>query len=166
MSNQIRVIIDSSQKNTSLLYASGFYCIDPFVFIDTGKKRIAWLPSTEFEKAKKNSKLTEINNLNIESEKINKSHKSYNYKSSLIIKWLTENKIKEILIPESFPSIELQNLKKNKIKVIIVEEENKDKDSPDYVTHDHVKEESVKDNVEDPQVIDMGEEMIQEELIY
>ena len=122
MSNQIRVIIDSSQKNSSLLYASGFYCIDPFIFIDTGKKCIAWLPSTEFEKAKKNSKITDIKNLNNELENLYKDPGLSNYKSSLIIKWLSENNYKEIIVPESFPSIEFENLKKNNIKVLIEKE--------------------------------------------
>ena len=77
MINKVRVIIDSPQKNSSLLYASGFYCLDPFIFIDTDKKRIAWLPSTEFEKAKKHSKLTEIKNLNYEINKLNQINCDY-----------------------------------------------------------------------------------------
>ena len=66
MLNEVRVFIDSSQKNSSLLYASGFFCIDPFIFIDTEEKKIGWMPSTELEKAKKKSNLTEIKNLNYE----------------------------------------------------------------------------------------------------
>ena len=119
MQQKVRVIIDSSQKNSSLLYASGFYCIDPFVFIDTEFERIGWLPSTEFEKAKKKSNLTEVLNLNYELDELNKKNKSSNKKSSLVINWLLNNNIKNIHVPENFPAIELDNLRNKNINVIV-----------------------------------------------
>ena len=122
MSEKVRVIIDSPQKNSSLLYASGFYCIDPFIFIHTDKKRIAWLPSTEFEKAKKYSKLTEIYNFNDEFKKLDEKHKINFRKSFLVLNWLLKNGINKIHVPENFPSIELEYFKKNEIIVIIEKE--------------------------------------------
>ncbi len=122
MHQKVRVIIDSSQKNSSLLYASGFYCIDPFVFIDTGFERIGWLPSTEFEKAKKNSNLTEVFNLNYELDELNKKNETPNKKSSLVINWLSKKNIRNIHVPENFPAIELDNLRNNNIKVNIDDE--------------------------------------------
>jgi len=53
----ITAVIDSPDKNSSLLYKSGFYCIDPFILIDDGTETSAWLPSTEIEKAKYKSNL-------------------------------------------------------------------------------------------------------------
>lgn len=122
MQEKVRVIIDSSQKNSSLLYSSGFYCIDPFVFIDTGIERIGWLPVTEFEKAKKSGKLTKVFNLNYEFEELNKKNNSAYKKSSLVINWLLKNNIKDIHVPENFPAVELDNLRKNRINVNIDDE--------------------------------------------
>ncbi len=122
MINKIRVIIDSPHKNSSLLYASGFYCIDPFILIDTVEKKIGWVPSTELEKAKKNSNLTEVKNLNYELDNLKNKKKFLNLKSSLVIEWLQKNNINKIHIPENFPSIELENIKKNNINVVIDEE--------------------------------------------
>jgi Xaa-Pro aminopeptidase len=122
MSDKVRVIIDSPQKNSSLLYASGFFCIDPFIFIHFNNKRIAWLPSTEFEKAKYNSKLTEIKNLSDEFNKLGDIDKSNLRKSFLVLNWLLKNKINKIHVPEDFPSIELDYFIKNNIIVVIDKE--------------------------------------------
>ena len=120
--NKVKVIIDSPVKNSSLYYSSGFYCLDPFVLIDTGNDKIGFLPSTELEKAKANSNLTEIYNLTDEFQKINKEKKYPALKSSLVIDYLNKNNIHEIYVPESFPLREADNLRKYNIKVVPVEE--------------------------------------------
>ncbi len=120
--NNIKVIIDSSHKNSSLLYAADFYCIDTFIFIDTPEKKIGWLPSTELEKAKRYSKLTEIKNLTFELENLNKKKIYPCLKSSLVIDWLNKNDIQEIFVPENFPIIDADNLRKFGITVNPIQE--------------------------------------------
>ncbi len=120
--SQIKLIIDSPQKNSSLIYAAGHYSLDPYIFIEHNDKKIGWLPSTELEKAKLISKMDIVNNLSDEYKKILENNKYPLLKSSVIIDWLKNNDIKEITVPESFPLIEYENLKKFGFKIYCIKE--------------------------------------------
>ncbi len=115
-----RVIIDSPVKNSSLLYSSGFYCLDPFIFVEINSKKIGWLPSTELEKAKLSSNLTDIFNLTDSLLELKKNNKYPLFKSSILIDFFKKNKLKEVHVPESFPLIEANNLMNHGISVIPV----------------------------------------------
>ncbi|OHD13888.1 MAG: hypothetical protein A2086_14590 [Spirochaetes bacterium GWD1_27_9] len=113
----IKVIIDSPFRNSNLIFASGFYCLDPFVFIDDGNQKTAFLPSTEIEKAKKKSKIDQFFNLNFELERLKEERKYPFLKSSLVLEWLITNEITEIFVPYNFPIIEADNLRNYGIRV-------------------------------------------------
>ncbi|HOV13594.1 MAG TPA: hypothetical protein PK771_04870, partial [Spirochaetota bacterium] len=83
----VNVIIDSPIKNSNLLYKTGYYCLDPFVFIQNGDKNIGYLPSTEFEKAKKKSKLHEVYNLTVELQKLSETKRFPLMKSSIVLEY-------------------------------------------------------------------------------
>lgn len=118
----IKVIIDSPVNNSSIIYKSKYYCIDPMILLDAGKKTIGWLRSTEYEKAKKYSSLDEIRDLNKELKELNEAKKYKPLMSSLVIDWLLENDEYEILVPESFPTLESDNIRKHNINVIPIQE--------------------------------------------
>lgn len=109
--SQVKLIIDSPQKNSSLIYAAGHYCLDPYIFIEYNDQKIGWLPSTELENAKLKSRLNTVYNLSDDYKKISENKKYPLLRSSVIIDWLKNNDIKEIIVPESFPLIEYENLK-------------------------------------------------------
>ena len=44
--NKVKVIIDSPQKNSSLIYITGFNCLDPIIVIDSNEIKAGWFPST------------------------------------------------------------------------------------------------------------------------
>lgn len=80
------------------------------------------MPATEFENAKKNSKFDSVINLSDELQKLT-VHKKYPYlKSSVLIDFFIENKIKDVIVPESFPIIEAENLKNQSINLTIKKE--------------------------------------------
>jgi Xaa-Pro aminopeptidase len=106
----VKLIIDSPQKNSDLIYGSGYYCLDPFIFLEIDDKKYGWLPSTELERAKKKSKLNEIFNLNFDFLKLRKTNTYPLLNSSLLIDFFRNNNITEIDVPYSFPIAEANNL--------------------------------------------------------
>lgn len=110
------LIIDSPVRESSLIYKTGYYCIDPIIFLEDNGKKIGYFPSTEYEKAKKNSTLDEIINLNEELDKIKGK---YPYlKSSVIIDRIRENN-RTIFVSPNFPVNEYYNLTEYGIEVVI-----------------------------------------------
>jgi len=120
--NNVKLIIDSPEKNSSLIYATGFSCLDPAIFLEINGKRIGWFPSTEFENAKNKSQLDLVKNLSLELEELKKDKKYLPFKSSLVIDILKNNEISVVTIPESFPALEYKNLMNNGFQLEIVEE--------------------------------------------
>ncbi|HPO50071.1 MAG TPA: M24 family metallopeptidase, partial [Spirochaetota bacterium] len=118
----VNVIIDSPARNSDLIYKTGYYCLDPFIFIEVGDKKIGFLPSTEYEKAKKKSALDEIYNLTGELQKISETKKYPLMKSSVALDFLIKNEISEIFVPSNFPLIEADNLRNNGVNIYTREE--------------------------------------------
>ncbi len=108
-----KLIIDSPEKNSSLLYSTGYFCIDPIIYLEVDSVKIGYFPATEFEKAKKTSTLSIIENLSEKIKEYNAINKSNILKSTLLIDKLKSMEITDIIVPESFPSIEFINLTKN-----------------------------------------------------
>lgn len=115
--NQINLFIDTPKHNSSLLYISGYYCLDPLILIEFNNKLIGWLPSTELEKAKIKSKINEIYNIAEEIKKIIIKGKDPSIKSNIILEWLKSNNIEKIIVPENFPAIEYEFLKEHNFQV-------------------------------------------------
>lgn len=120
--NQIKLIIDTPKNNSNLLYTTGYYCLDPIIYVEFNNKKIGWLPSTELEKAKVKSKLDEFFNLSDEIKRAIASNKNSYPKSALIIDWLKDNNIDSITVPENFPVIEYEYLKRFGFEVYLKKE--------------------------------------------
>ncbi len=121
MKNAI-LIIDSPTRNLDLYYASSFYCLDPFVYLELNGEKIGFMPSTEIEKAKKKSAMTKFYNLSYELLKIDSEKKYPVIKSSLVIDLLHQNGIKEIIVPYSMSVMEAENLRNNGFTLTVVDE--------------------------------------------
>jgi len=119
--NAAKVIIDSPARNSSLIYITNYYCLDPFIFVEYKNKKIGWLPSTEFENAKKKSSLNKIYNLSEEYKALSIANKKC-LPSNILLKWLIKNNIKKIVVPYNFPLFEADNLRNNDIDVLSLEE--------------------------------------------
>ncbi len=118
----VYVIIDTPVKSADLLYKTGYYCLDPFIYIENGGEKIAFLPGTEFEKAKKKGRLNKVCNLSDELQKLSQTKKYPFLKSSVVLEYLLKNEINEIFVSANFPLIEADNLRNHNIKIYTKEE--------------------------------------------
>lgn len=116
------VIIDSPVRNSNMIYKTGYYCLDPFIFLEIDNKKIGFLPSTEYERAKKKSKLDEVYDLTVQLRKISEERKLPFLKSSVVLEVLRDKKINEVFVPSDFPLMEADNLRNNGILVFTKEE--------------------------------------------
>ncbi len=108
--NSARLIIDSPDRNSSLLYITGFYCIDPIIYIDFNGKSYGFFPSTEFERAKRISKLNCVYNF---SELVQKSGSGSLKKSKIkiLVDFLRSNNISSLIVQDTFPAYDFMILK-------------------------------------------------------
>lgn len=119
----ITLIIDTPEKDSNLLYLSNFFCIDPFVLMIEDGKTVAWLPSTEFEKAKAKSSINIVYNLSEYLDKIDREKKFIQLKSSVVIDYLkNKNRNYLIKVPASFPVIEADNLRNCGFELLVAQE--------------------------------------------
>jgi Xaa-Pro aminopeptidase len=115
-----KLIIDSPDKESSLIYKSSFYCIDPIVYLELEGRNIGWLPSTEIEKARKVSTLSEVYNLHDAMADLH-ALKSYpSLKSSIVVDVLKKYNITQIEVPARFPVLEAKNLEQFGFEIIPV----------------------------------------------
>ncbi|HNZ25864.1 MAG TPA: Xaa-Pro peptidase family protein [Spirochaetota bacterium] len=119
----VTLIINTPEKDSNLLYLSNFFCIDPFALLVEEGKTIAWIPSTEFEKAKAQSSINTVYNLSEYLDKIGREKKLIQLKSSVVIDYLKRNsKDYLIKVPESFPVIEADNFRNCGFELSVVQE--------------------------------------------
>ncbi|MCG8572606.1 MAG: M24 family metallopeptidase [Spirochaetes bacterium] len=98
-------IIDSSEKNSCLLYTTGFFSVLSMVYLEIEQEKIAWVPTFEKEKAQKCSKIDIIYDLNSELNKLQVKGKKP-IKSELLLNELKKRKIHQITVPYDFPIFE------------------------------------------------------------
>jgi Xaa-Pro aminopeptidase len=120
---QIRLLIDSPQKNSDLIYSSGYYCLDSIMIIETENDKIGFFPSTELELARKKSKVGEVRNLSVEFLRIKSEKKYPPLKSSIVIEWMKDNGYDTVIVPANFPVIEFANLKNHGFNIAIIDGE-------------------------------------------
>ena len=111
------LMVSESMHNADMYYATHFLAVDPFIYLRVPHegKDILVVSQMEYERARKESMVTEIRS-------------SLDYGSDLkteelITKILREGHINAIEVPRDFPLFTAEELRKNGIEVVPVEEE-------------------------------------------
>nr|QNO52820.1 Xaa-Pro dipeptidase [Methanosarcinales archaeon ANME-1 ERB6] len=111
------LMVSGSMHNADMYYATHFLAVDPFIYLRVPHegKDILVVSQMEYERARKESMVTEIRS-------------SLDYGSDLkteelITKILLEEHINAIEVPRNFPLFTAEELRKNGIEVVPVEEE-------------------------------------------
>jgi len=118
----VRVIIDSPQKNSSIIYASGYTCLDNVITIDIDGDVTGFFPATEYERAKKISKCNTVINLSEQLENLSLKKEFIPIKAAVVLQFLLKNNQKKIQVPESFPLYEADFLRENGIEIVVLQE--------------------------------------------
>lgn len=109
--NQAILIIAASEGDANLFYATRFLAPDPFIFIQTSKKKILIASDLEVDRAKDES----IVDLVLSNSKIAETLKAKNVTPSTLEVThhiLREHSIKQLLVPANFPIIYADSFRK------------------------------------------------------
>lgn len=108
---EVKVLINSPQKDSDIIYATGYSCLDPIAVIDVDNEVYGFFPSTEIGRAVKSSYCKECLNLNQAGVKT--SHPE----GAAVLNWLKQHDINKISVPYTFPVAEADFLRNNNIEV-------------------------------------------------
>lgn len=108
---EVKVLINSSQKDSDIVYATGYICLDPVAVIDVDSEVYGFFPSTEIGRAAKTSRCRECLNLTQLGAKL--SHPE----GGAVLNWLQEHDINKISVSYSFPVAEADFLRSNGVEV-------------------------------------------------
>jgi len=99
-----KLIIASSEKDSDIYYASGFFAPDPFIFLELpDKRKILVMSDLEIERAKTESKADEILSSTHYIQKAKERGIDYPSLLDELHEVLLELHLKHLLVPENFP---------------------------------------------------------------
>lgn len=108
---EVKVLINSPQKDSDIVYATGYSCLDPIAVIDVDNEVYGFFPSTEIGRASKISRCKEC--LNLTQLGAKHSHPE----GTAVLNWLHTHNIDKISVPYSFPIAEADFLRNNGVEV-------------------------------------------------
>ena len=101
--NPARLIVAPSDTDADMLYATGIFIGDPFIFLEQNGKRTLVLSDLEIDRAKKNARAEEFVMLSeLEREVQGKSKQAPSYEK-VLAHFLTKRGVKRALVPANFP---------------------------------------------------------------
>jgi Xaa-Pro aminopeptidase len=111
-----KLIIASSDHDADMLYATGFFVPDPFLFLQQGKRTTIVLSDLEIDRGRKEARVDKI----VAYSEITKSLKKGQKASFLAhaVAFLREHKVRRAAVPGSFPLGLAAGLAKAGIKLV------------------------------------------------
>jgi Xaa-Pro aminopeptidase len=110
------LIIDTTEKNVDLYYATGFTAPDSYIYFKIGGKKYVMMNDLEIDRARKNAKVNSVLSF---SEYANKAAKTCKDPGQIdvVITALKEKKIKKLVVPESMSFTTVDYLRKKGFKI-------------------------------------------------
>ena len=96
-----KLIIASSQHDADMLYATGFFVPDPFIFLQQGTRSTVVLSDLEVDRGRKEAQVDEVVALSEISKKIPKGKEAGFVEQ--IVAFLRSRKVRRAAVPGSFP---------------------------------------------------------------
>ncbi|HEX3856308.1 MAG TPA: Xaa-Pro peptidase family protein [Verrucomicrobiae bacterium] len=111
------LIVADSERDANMLYATGLFVPDPFIYLRSGARPIIVLSDLEIDRARKQAPHCRAVSLSAYQQKLRRDGvKSPRY-AHVIREILRENKIRRPIVPDNFPLGLAKDLKKLGIKL-------------------------------------------------
>ena len=101
--SKVKVMVGSPQSDINQIYKTGYSCLDDVIVVDRGEEIIGFYPSTEVERARKNSICDKVLDLSRLINSLNGSRDYLVSTAGALAKYLIDNKIKKIEVSQDFP---------------------------------------------------------------
>ena len=110
------LIVADSERDANMLYATGLFVPDPFIYLDFGGRPWLVMNDLEIDRAKRQAKHCHVVSLSAHVKKLQQAGiKSPGY-AHVIRQILREKKIRQVVVPDDFPLGLAKELKKLGIK--------------------------------------------------
>jgi Xaa-Pro aminopeptidase len=111
----------SSESDANILYATGFFCPDPFIFIRTARgRRIYVMSDLEIDRARSQSNAHRVLSLSDYSRIAGKGKRAAPGPADVMAAVLRDLKIRSVVVPENFPVGIADALRKKRIGVKVL----------------------------------------------
>lgn len=121
LKNKNILLYAASEADANILYASRFFCPDPFIFIRTAKgRRIVVMSDLEIDRARKTSNAHRVLSLSKYTQLAESRYGTAPHVADIITVVLRDLKIRGVSVPEDFPAGVADRLRNNRIRVSVV----------------------------------------------
>ena len=98
-----RLIVANSEHDANLLYATGLFAPDPFVFLEVGGKRYIVLSDLEIDRARRQSTVDRVLSYTRYLNRLNRQGISQPRRSDVVRLVLKEFRVRAVAVPSNFP---------------------------------------------------------------
>jgi Xaa-Pro aminopeptidase len=111
------LIVADSERDANMLYATGLFVPDPFIYLNLGRRPLIVLSDLEIDRARKQAPHCRAASLSAYQQKLRRNGvKSPGY-AHVVREIFRENKIRRAVVPDNFPLGLAKDLKKLGIKL-------------------------------------------------
>ena len=116
MSETLLMVADS-ERDANMLYATGLFVPDPFIYLNLGRRPLIVLSDLEIDRARKQAPHCRVASLSAYQQKLRRTGvKSPGY-AHVVLEIFRENQIRRAVVPDNFPLGLARDLKKLGIKL-------------------------------------------------
>jgi Xaa-Pro aminopeptidase len=116
MSDTLLIVADS-ERDANMLYATGLFVPDPFIYLNFGRRPVIVLSDLEIDRARKQAQHCHAVSLSAYQQKLRRDGVKSPRFAHVIREILRENKIRRPIVPDNFPLGLARELKKLGIKL-------------------------------------------------
>jgi Xaa-Pro aminopeptidase len=116
MSETLLMVADS-ERDANMLYATGLFVPDPFIFLNFGRRPLIVLNDLEIDRARKQAPHCRVVSLSAYQQKLRRSGVKFPGFAHVIREILRENKTRRATVPDNFPLGLARDLKRLGVKL-------------------------------------------------
>ncbi len=116
MSETLLMVADS-ERNANMLYATGLFVPDPFIFLNFGRRPLIVLSDLEIDRARKQAPHCRVVSLSAYQQKLRRGGVKFPGFAHVVREILRENKTRRATVPDDFPLGLARDLKQLGVKL-------------------------------------------------
>lgn len=117
MKRENLLLVADSERDADMLYATGVFAPDPFIFFQIDGRRHVVVNDLEIDRFRRRSGDCRVLSLSHYSRKLQRSGRPHPTLAHIIRAVLREHRLKKVLVPESFPFGLARTLRRLKVKL-------------------------------------------------
>ena len=115
--NTARLIVAPSEHDADMLYATGMFVGDPFIFLEQNGKRTILLSDLEIDRGKRQARVDEILPYSQLEREVQGNAKKVPALEKVLVHFLAKRRVNSVVVPDNFPLRYAEELDDAKVRV-------------------------------------------------